>query len=306
MAKEGLDGFFLNCQLDEKFELIEAEFGLKGFAILIKLLQRIYGEHGYYCEYNSDISLLLAAKWNVTSSGGDADNIKRQLPKADNSSSGGCQNLIDHVVAASVRRGIFDKTMYEKHGILTSAGIQKRYMTATRKRVDVVLKNEYLLLSDAKNCKSDGRNNESDGRNLISDVRFEQSKVKESKDACVTRASRFNDFFTAYPKQKNMVAAEKEYMLLLLNDQSLGEQDLVNAAVNYAEAVSILGTEERYIKNPDRFLSEGRYMDYLDANYKKPDSRKKSKPTKNKFNDFTQREYDMSDLESKLLGNGGD
>ena len=37
MAKEGLDGFFLNCQLDEKFELIEAEFGLKGFAILILL-----------------------------------------------------------------------------------------------------------------------------------------------------------------------------------------------------------------------------------------------------------------------------
>ena len=248
----------------------------------------------------------MAAKWNATSSGGDAGNLKRQLPKADNSSSGGCQNLIDHVVAASVRRGIFDKTMYEKHGILTSAGIQKRYMTATRKRVDVVLKNEYLLLSDAKNGKSDGRNNESDGRNLISDVRFEQSKVKESKDECVTRASRFNDFFSAYPKQKNMVAAEKEYMLLLLNDQSLGEQDLVNAAVNYAEAMSILGTEERYIKNPDRFLSGGRYMDYLDANYKKPDSRKKSKPTKNKFNNFTQREYDMSDLESKLLGNGGE
>ena len=93
--------------------------------------------------------------------------------------------------------------------------------------------------------------------------------------------------------------------MLLLNDQSLDEQDLVKAASNYAEAVSILGTEDRYIKNPDRFLSEGRYMDYLDANYKKPDQPKKSKPVKNKFNDFHQREYDMVDLESELLGGGG-
>ena len=181
MAKDGIDGFFLNCQLDEKFELIEAEFGLKGFAILIKLLQRIYGEHGYYCEYNSDISLLLAAKWNVTSSGGDADNLSKQLPVAGNTSAGGCHNLIDLVVAASIRRGIFDKTMYENYGILTSKGIQKRYITATRKRVDVVLKNEYLLLSDVKNGKTDGRNSKTDGRNSKTDVHFEQSKVKESK-----------------------------------------------------------------------------------------------------------------------------
>lgn len=51
MAKEGIEYFPLNCRLDEKFELIEAEFGLKGFAVIVKLLQRIYGEHGYYCEW---------------------------------------------------------------------------------------------------------------------------------------------------------------------------------------------------------------------------------------------------------------
>ena len=33
MAKEGIEYFPLNCRLDEKFELIEAEFGLKGFAV---------------------------------------------------------------------------------------------------------------------------------------------------------------------------------------------------------------------------------------------------------------------------------
>lgn len=225
MAKDGIDGFFLNCQLDEKFELIEAEFGLKGFAIIIKLLQRIYGEHGYYCEYNSDISLLLAAKWNVASSGGDTGNLHRQLPAADNSSAGGCHNLIDRVVVASVRRGIFDKTMYEKYGILTSVGIQKRYMTATRKRVDVVLKNEYLLLNDVINGKADGRNGKTDGRNGKTDVHFQQSKVKESKnnnicapephdDKSVKEEQLLKDFeiiYALYPKKRGKTVAFANY-----------------------------------------------------------------------------------------------
>ena len=225
MAKDGIDGFFLNCQLDEKFELIEAEFGLKGFAIIIKLLQRIYGEHGYYCEYNSDISLLLAAKWNVASSGGDTGNLHRQLPAADNSSAGGCHNLIDRVVVASVRRGIFDKTMYEKYGILTSVGIQKRYMTATRKRVDVVLKNEYILLNDVINGKTDGRNGKTDGRNGKTDVHFQQSKVKESKnnnicapephdDKSVKEEQLLKDFeiiYALYPKKRGKTVAFANY-----------------------------------------------------------------------------------------------
>ena len=116
-----------------------------------------------------------------------------------------------------------------------------------------------------------------------------------------TRASRFQDFFSAYPKQKNMIAAEKEYCLLLFNDQSITEQELIVSAENYADAVSILGTEERYIKNPDRFLKDGVYLDYLDANYKKPEPKRKS--GKGKFNQFKQNDYDFEQLEKELLSN---
>ena len=116
-----------------------------------------------------------------------------------------------------------------------------------------------------------------------------------------TRVSRFQDFFAAYPKQKNMLAAEKEYCLLLFNDQSFTEQDLIIAAENYADAVSILGTEERYIKNPDRFLKDGTYLDYLDANYKKP--KPPGKKSGNKFNQFEQNKYDFDELEKELLSN---
>ena len=60
--KSGIDYFPLDVTLDEKFELIEAQFGLKGFAIMIKLLQKIYGGEGYYAEWTTEIALLFAKR----------------------------------------------------------------------------------------------------------------------------------------------------------------------------------------------------------------------------------------------------
>ena len=117
----------------------------------------------------------------------------------------------------------------------------------------------------------------------------------------ISPVERFSDFFSAYPKQKNLIAAEKEYNLLLFNDQNLTEHELIVSAENYADAVSILGTEERYIKNPDRFLKDGTYLDYLDVNYTKPI------PTAGKRNANTgimRADYgDLSELEKELLSN---
>ena len=50
-GKVGLDYFELDCRMDEKVKLIRAEFGLKGFAIVVMMYQHIYGgDYGYYCE----------------------------------------------------------------------------------------------------------------------------------------------------------------------------------------------------------------------------------------------------------------
>ncbi len=45
--KTGIDYFPLDCYTDKNIEIIEARFGLKGFAIMIKLYQMImnYGDH---------------------------------------------------------------------------------------------------------------------------------------------------------------------------------------------------------------------------------------------------------------------
>lgn len=124
MAGSGIPYFPLNCQLDEKFELIEAEFGLKGFAVVVKLLQRIYGEHGYYCEWTKEVELLFSRRLG--------------FPVGDNS--------VSEIVEAATRRGIFSRELFDQYHILTSKGIQQRYLDAVSRRKKVEVKKEYLLI----------------------------------------------------------------------------------------------------------------------------------------------------------------
>lgn len=281
-VKEGLDYFELDCHMEEKVRLIQAEFGLKGFAIVVKLYQKIYGGFGYYCEWNED-SLLLFMSENGVSSRDE-------------------KNLIIEIVAACIRRNIFSEKLFIEFGILTSYGVQKRYLNAVSRREKVELIKEYLLISVGKNQGNVCINSINDYRNTVNACSNSQSREEKSREENIcTRASRFQDFFSAYPKQKNVIAAEKEYMLVLFNNQSLTEQELIIAAENYSDTVSILGTEERYIKNPDRFLKDGTYLDYMDVNYIKP------KPTKKKRDanaGMMRTDYgDLSELEKELLAN---
>jgi hypothetical protein len=167
-VKSGLDYFSLDTRLDEKFELIEAEFGLKGFAVVVKLLQRIYGQHGYYCEWTNEVALLFAK------SCGFSDVEK-----------GG--NAVSEIVRAAIKRGIFDRTLYEKHGILTSAGIQKRYLDACSRRKEVTIKKAYLLLCNTQNFKnviisSENVNISNENVYISQQSKVKESKVKESID----------------------------------------------------------------------------------------------------------------------------
>lgn len=182
--------FELDCHMDDKIELIEAEYGLKGFAIVIKMYQRIYGgEYGYYCEFTPDIALLLAARL-CGSSGGVSGKVG--TASGEGSLPGFPKNLITDVVAASIRRGIFSERLFKEYGILTSSGIQKQYLKATAKRQVVNLKKEYLLISVPENRSNvvineidSGRKSIDEGINSQSKSRVEKSKsrVEKSKNS---------------------------------------------------------------------------------------------------------------------------
>ena len=274
--KVGLDYFELDCHMDEKVRLVQAEYGLKGFAVFVKLLQEIYGGNGYYCEWTQDRELLFAS---------------------ENGLNGGSQQLLGDIVEACIRRNIFSERLFKEYGILTSSGVQKQYLKATVKREVVELKKEYLLISVPVNRKNVVINSIFSGINDISDTGNAQSRVEKSKVYPPISPNGFNCFWEIYPKKVRILKAEDAYRQVLFDDSSVDEEDLKDAAANYAESVRILDTQERYILNPENFLSRGAYTDYLPGNYKKPQSSKKVQ-----FNQMMHGNYDYAALEKQMLG----
>ena len=228
--KDGLDYFSMDVHLDDKFQLIEAEFGLKGFAVVVKLFQKIYGGLGYYCEWNEEVSLLFRSKIGL----------------------GG--NDVSEIVSAAVRRGLFDERLLKTYGILTSSGIQKRYFEATERRKCVQVVEEYLLL-DISNLPSNvcikSINVDINSENAY---RNSQRKVKERKEK---ESSIRPDFDTL-----EVYAAAN---LLNLNPQQMNElisfrDSLSDDAIRHAIDDGCLHGKPRYEyvrKILNRYVDEG-------------------------------------------------
>ncbi len=279
--KAGLDYFELDCHMNDKVRLIQAEYGLKGFAVVVKLYQTIYGQKGYYCEWNNDILLLFMS---------------------ENGLSSDSKNLINAIISACIRRNIFSEELFKKYGILTSEGIQKRYLNATSKREVIILKKEYLLVN-VENRKNVVINSISDGRNSINSVRNSQSKEEKSKvynnTMCKAKVDVANELFERvwklYPSKRGKGQVSEAQKLKLLE---IGFEQLERAIMRYNQYVN--SVDYLHYQNGSTFFNAG-YVDYLDDNYtlEKPKASKKV----NNFNNFHQRNYTDEDLEKQLLSN---
>lgn len=269
--KVGLDYFELDCHMDEKIELIEAEFGLKGFAVIVKLYQSIYSGFGYYCEWTPEISVLWAYRLGCTRSV-DCRNVgsvceECALPGFPN-------NLINEIVAASIRRNIFSGELFNKYRILTSSGIQKRYLNAVSRRERVELKKEYLLISVGKNHQNVVINSVNADRNPINEHGNTQSKEKKSREenyiSC-TPAERgtdsLEDFFESvwklYPikKGKGKVSKTKKQKL-----QRIGYGQIRRCVERFVKDMESERRDRKYWMHGSTFFNSG-YVDYLDENY---------------------------------------
>ena len=152
-----LDYYPADTHKDEKMELIEAEHGLIGYAIVQKLWELIYGNEGYFCKWNDDNRLLFCKK-------------------------NGCdKDTLDGVVQSAIDREIFDSDMYKNYQILTSHGIQVRYLEATKKRSKIVMENDYLLLKKEELAVYGTLTIVYGEKTPIKVTEMPQSKVKESK-----------------------------------------------------------------------------------------------------------------------------
>ncbi len=279
--KVGLDYFELDCHMDEKIKLIRAEYGLKGFAIVVMLYQHIYGgDHGYYCEWDNDRLLLFMSA---------------------NGLIGESKNLINEIVQACIRREIFSNKLFREYGILTSSGVQKQYLKATAKREVIELKKEYLLIDVPEKRANVVINSISGRRNSISGERNEQSRVENSRvknnTMCIADANAlFERVWKLYPlkkgKGKISDAAKKRIA-------AIGYDEMARAIERYKKYVD--NVDYLHYQNGSTFFNSG-YIDYLDANYSDTvaNTPKQSNQKNNQFGKMMQQDYNIEQLEQML------
>ena len=181
--KNGLDYFPLDVDMDQddKIALIEAQHGVVGFAIVIKLLMKIY-KNSYFYEWTEKEQLLFSKRVNVDI------------------------NLINVVINDCIKWGLFDRNLLESKKILTSKGIQSRYLEAVGRRTKVEIKKEYLLLDEKavnvyKNLIIVDINH--DNEEVSNDIN-PKSKVKKSKVKSLSNDSVKNVYLTETEKRDCM------------------------------------------------------------------------------------------------------
>lgn len=170
-TKLGLDYFPHDTHTDEDtaLQLLEAEFGLDGYAVYFKLLESIYAQ-GYAKQWGEDECLLFAKKMGAVN-----------VPK------------LSEIIKGCIRRSLFDEGVYNLFQILTSKAIQLRWLEAKRKDVSAIDPKVCLIEQTAKGVSSPRKNdkNEEKGvfaaktlvntaKTLVNTETTPQSKVKES------------------------------------------------------------------------------------------------------------------------------
>jgi len=154
--KEGLDYFPLDVDLDDKIYMVECELGLTGFALLIKLFIKIY-KNGYYVNWNEKIAKIFARQNNI-----EVDVVNRFLD-------------------VCINEKIINGALYEKYNILTSRGIQKRYLEAAKRRKEIALIKEYMCIKNVEKSINANINWIDVNNNSINVDDNKQSRVEKSR-----------------------------------------------------------------------------------------------------------------------------
>jgi len=160
--KVGIDYFSFDVHFynNDKIQLIEAEFGIKGGYLITRLLCKIYDE-GYFYKWGHDQRLLLAK------------NIGSEFTP----------DLVQQIVDALIDRSFFDADMYRKYNILTSAGIQRRYLDATNRYSEVKLIKEYMLIDIPQRDNVSIISINADTNLINVNINSSQSEFKEINDS---------------------------------------------------------------------------------------------------------------------------
>ena len=165
IAYDGINYFpvGVNFMEENAMEVIEAKYGIKGSAIVLKLLCKIYKE-GYFIRWDEEQCLIFAYK------------VEREVQTGE----------VQGIIVILFIKGILDRSSCQENGILTSENIQKVWMEATKRRKRELSELPYLMVKTEKeNDKPEKESGKPD--NASTQQEIEQPKpLKEGKAAVGT------------------------------------------------------------------------------------------------------------------------
>lgn len=179
-TKQGVDYFPLDVGFfsDVKIRKIARACGPNSASIIICLLCNIYRDEGYYILWDEDLPFVIADEVGVT------------------------EGSVKEVLLKAIQVGLFDNKLYEKHRILTSAGIQKRFFNITYQRKETGIIPHYLVnhANNSINCTN----------NSINHVDNKQSKVKVNRKEIKENPSNEGEKKKAEDRKHMLEAAKAE------------------------------------------------------------------------------------------------
>lgn len=234
--KIGIDYFSFDVDFfnDDKVQLIEAEFGSKGSIVAIRLLCKIYNE-GYYYSWGEDQCLLFAKN------AGAEFNAK----------------IVQDIVEGLIKRSFFDADLFKKHQILTSSGIQRRYLDATIRYKEVKMIKEYLLIDvpDRDNVHIDSINVN------INSINTDINPQRKGKERKLNISSKidvypFEEFWADYDKKVgNKTKIEAKW-----NRLSDSNKFKIKANIPLSKNGQ---PDKQYRKNPETYLNNESWNDEI-------------------------------------------
>jgi uncharacterized phage protein (TIGR02220 family) len=155
-TKEGLEYFPLDTDIDqdEKIIVVVAKYGMKGFGVIVRLMMEVY-RNGYFYHWTEKEQYVFSMKIVETA------------------------DFVNEVVQECLKWGFFHQELFDKYGILTSKGFQKRFLLAVNRRKGVIIKPEYDLVNEV-NVDNNSVNDDINPENVDNNIPKEK-KVKESK-----------------------------------------------------------------------------------------------------------------------------
>ncbi len=190
-TKTKIDYFPIDCTDDSRMKLVELKHGLVAYAVYVKLLQKIYGGMGYYMNWNEDIMLLFSGEHNLS-----------------------LDNVIN-IVEDMLKRGIFNKELYESYGILTSAEIQEQYLFVIAKRKNKELDQRFCLINSAKTAVNSVDNTHSIVEDSIVKDSIGEESIENKTDTAAPTPSptkkKYGEFFNVELTDEEYTTLKNEY-----------------------------------------------------------------------------------------------